>query len=224
MVLDMRKFHCNWGRLEGRSTELRARFAALEAVGIFFLIELYIWRIRPVFSPFWIVILALIVISHAVRGENPGRLGFRLANFARAFGRCAPYVAGVVIVVIGLALAVRTVRAISLQWALLNLFAYCMWGLVQQYLLNGYFVNRFAKIGGNAAVLAAVCFSLAHLPNWLLMVLTLVGGYASARVYLAYRNLYVLGLAHGILGFAIYLAVPDTISRHLYVGPKWFGG
>jgi len=29
-------------------------------------------------------------------------------------------------------------------------------------------------------------------------------------------------VAHGIVGFLIYLTVPDTISHHLYVGPKWF--
>ena len=28
--------------------------------------------------------------------------------------------------------------------------------------------------------------------------------------------------ACGVIGFLIYLVVPDTISHHLYVGPKWF--
>lgn len=30
----------------------------------------------------------------------------------------------------------------------------------------------------------------------------------------------MLGLAHGVLGFALYFAVPDSISHHLYAGPN----
>ena len=73
-----------------------------------------------------------------------------------------------------------------------------------------------------APLLAALLFSAAHAPNWFLMLVTFVGGYVSATVYLDSRNLYFLGLAHGLFGFLLYLVVPDTISHHLYVGPKWF--
>ena len=45
---------------------------------------------------------------------------------------------------------------------------------------------------------------------------------AISRIYLRYRNLYFLGMAHGVVGFLLYLVVPDTISHHLSVGPKWF--
>jgi membrane protease YdiL (CAAX protease family) len=63
-------------------------------------------------------------------------------------------------------------------------------------------------------------FSAVHLPNPFLVATALVAGYLSAWAYLRYRNLFVLGLAHGLLGFLLYLAVPDSISHHLYVGPK----
>src|SRR3989442_7813052 len=42
-----------------------------------------------------------------------------------------------------------------------------------------------------------------HLPNWLLMLIALPGGYICARIFLHYRNLYFLGLAHGVVGFLI---------------------
>jgi hypothetical protein len=51
------------------------------------------------------------------------------------------------------------------------------------------------------------------------MAVTLLGGYASTQLYRRYRNLYFLGLAHGVLGFVLYLVVPDSISHHLNVGP-----
>ena len=65
-------------------------------------------------------------------------------------------------------------------------------------------------------------FSLAHLPNWFLMIVSLAGGYVCAAIYRKYRNLYFLGVAHGVIGCMIYLVAPDTLSHHLYVGPKWF--
>ena len=100
---------------------------------------------------------------------------------------------------------------------------YCCWGLFQQYAVNGFFVNRFMEFApARAPLLAALLFSTAHAPNWFLMLVTFVGGYVSATVYLDSRNLYFLGLAHGLFGFLLYLVVPDTICHHLYVGPKWF--
>jgi chromate transport protein ChrA len=198
------------------------RLALWEAIGVFLLIEAYIWRIRQTVPWFWMVILAIILLSHALRRETPAGLGFRMAGFRRGARACAPYVAATVALLLALGSALHTLRDVSFGWALLSFVAYCAWGLVQQYLLNGYFVNRFAEGTSRAPLLAAACFCLAHLPNWFLMAITLAGGYIAARVYRAWRNLFLLGLAHAILGFTIYLVVPDHITRHLYVGPKWF--
>jgi membrane protease YdiL (CAAX protease family) len=69
--------------------------------------------------------------------------------------------------------------------------------------------------------LAAGLFSLAHLPNWFLMPVTFIGGYVCVRVYLRYRSLYVLALAHGIVGFVLFLIVPDSVSAHFLIGPRY---
>jgi hypothetical protein len=124
---------------------------------------------------------------------------------------------------LAIGIACHTIRAVTLQSAFLSLTLYCFWGLFQQYLLNGYFLNRFVKISpAFAPPMAAIAFSGIHTPNWFLIVVTLFAGFACAKIYLKFRNLYVLGLAHGVIGFLLYLCVPDTISHHLYVGPKWF--
>ena len=54
------------------------------------------------------------------------------------------------------------------------------------------------------------------------MGVTFLFGYCSARIYRRYRNLYFLGMAHATVGFLLFLVVPDSISRHLKVGPAWF--
>lgn len=214
------------------------RYAWLEATTVLVMILCYIWWWRPVYPLSWIFILGLVLASQAYRRETPVALGFRLTNFKSALAVCAPAV-----LLLGLALVIGgaiggTIRKVTLENGFLSLTLYCLWGLFQQYLLNGYFLNRFSEIEpgrredrpphragwlwSNAPLIAALSFSAIHAPNWFLMIVTLIGGFASAKIYLRFRNLYVLGLAHGILGFLLYLCVPDSISHHLYVGPKWF--
>jgi len=92
--------------------------------------------------------------------------------------------------------------------------------------LNGFLANRLFEFSGNSRsravpFAAAALFSLAHLPNWFLMAVTLGGGYLSVRVYQRYRSLYVLGIAHAMIAFALFLAVPDSISGHFLIGPRY---
>lgn len=193
---------------------------------VFALILLYIWWLRFRYPYSWIPILFLILVSHAARREGLVRLGFHWAGTAHAFVELSAPLAFVGLAVLATGFLCRTIRNVSWEGAFFSLAMYFGWGLFQQYLLNAYFVNRIAawlpdRVGAVPA-LAAALFALAHLPNWFLMLVTFAGGYVCARIYLKYRNLYFLGVAHGIVGFLIYLAAPDTISHHLYVGPKWF--
>jgi hypothetical protein len=197
--------------------------ALLEPASIFAMILLYIWRWRPSHPWSWALILGLVLASHAVRGQTAVNLGFRLKNFKSAAVALGPAVLALAAALLTIGSMCHTIRPVTPQAGLASLALYCCWGLFQQYLLNGYFLNRFVEIfPAGAPLLAAVAFSGIHMPNWFLMVVTLFTGFVCAKVYLKFGNLYVLGLAHGIIGFLLYLCVPDTISHHLYVGPKWF--
>jgi hypothetical protein len=197
--------------------------ALLEAAGVFAMILLYIWRWRWAYPLSWVIILGLVLASHAVRHETPAELGFRLTNLKSALAAIAPAVLLLAAALLGIGARCHTIRPVTLGAGFSSLALYCFWGLFQQYLLNGYFVNRFVEISrAGAPLIAALAFSGIHTPNWFLMLVTLLGGFVCAKVYLKFRNLYVLGLAHGVIGFLLYLCVPDTISHHLYVGPRWF--
>lgn len=191
-----------------------------EAGLVFALVMLHIWRMHSAVPLFWIIPLAIVLGSQAIRREGPRRLGFRMDNF----GSCLRWIAPVCLVAFVLLVAVGTERRIGLRWRAGGLLAYCIWGLFQQYVLNGYFVNRMrVGLGVQAApAVAAMLFTIAHWPNWFLMPITLLGGYSSARMYLWRPNLWALGLAHGTLGFLLYLFVPDSISHHLWVGPGYW--
>lgn len=88
----------------------------------------------------------------------------------------------------------------------LLLLLYPIWGLVQQFLVLGLVVNALRKLPvmadrtGALVLLGAFLFSMVHLNHLLLAVATFFGGLFFVTVYLKYRNLWPLGVAHGWLG------------------------
>ena len=199
----------------------------LEPAVMFALIMLYIWRLRVAHQP-WaaLAIFCMMLMSHYRRGESPGDLGFCKSNFRACVRVFSPALLFISLTLLAAGILVQTLRGLELERAVLGFMAYCVWGLFQQYLLNAYFVNRLLAGSANpahAATLGAACFSCAHAPNWFLMIVGFAAGYCAARVWIRYRNLWFLGLAHGAIGLMLYLVVPDSISHHLAVGPGWFG-
>ena len=195
----------------------------LEPLAVFAMIMGYIWQVRYSHPGLWILILGLMIVSHRLHREDVDGLGFHRRDLRECWDRFAPVLVFVSLLLLGAGILLRTTRQIPIERAMLAWMGYLPWGLFQQYVLNGYFHNRFAAISRNAApALSAAAFSGAHLPNWFLMLVTLLAGYVCARVYRRYNNLYFLGLAHATVGFLLFLVVPDSVSHHLTVGPGWF--
>jgi membrane protease YdiL (CAAX protease family) len=200
------------------------KIALAEPISIFVLIMAYIWELRYSHHRAWLVILALMVLSHRLRGERAVTLGFDRRNLRDCLRDFAPVLAFTALTMVACGMLLQTTRHLRSDQAFFSFAAYIPWGLFQQYILNGYFLNRFNSVLSRKAapVLSAALFSGAHLPNLFLMAVTLLAGYACARIYRRYKNLYFLGLAHGTIGFLLFLVVPDSISHHLTVGPGWF--
>src|SRR5262249_53289414 len=105
-----------------------------------------------------------------------------------------------------------------------GLGGYCFWALFPQDLLYGYLAKRLhASFVGRyqfvVAPLAGLMFAAAHVPNPLLMGVTLIGGTVAAWAYQRHRNLFFLAFAHALIGTMLWLVVPDSVSHHLRVGP-----
>ncbi len=104
---------------------------------------------------------------------------------------------------------------------LLHGWGYIVWALMQQFLLQSYFLLRFLRLlpGKAAPIIAATgIFALAHLPNPILTPITLIWGAISCLLFLRYRNIYALGVAHGILGLCLAVTVPNSLHHHMRVG------
>lgn len=197
------------------------KLAALEPAGLFVFLMAYIWIWRARHPYLWIAILACLLLSHLLHRESAGDLGFGRRSLRECAHRFAPALAILALLMLAAGLLLHTTRQMASGQAFLALFAYLPWGVVQQYLLNGYFLNRFDRAFSPrpSAWLTAALFAAAHTPNWFLMAVALLGGWCATQVYRRRRNLYFLGIAHATVGFLLFVTVPDSISHHLDVGP-----
>jgi Type II CAAX prenyl endopeptidase Rce1-like len=202
----------------------RQKLIAAEAAAGFGLIMLYIWRLRFTAPRCWVFILGFFILSHILRGERAASLGFRWSNFRECLQTMAPALLLLALALMAMGVLLETIRPISVQYGFMCLLAYCPWGIFQQYLLNGYIANRLLAVSSarRAPLMAAALFAGAHLPNWFLMLVTFVAGYYSTKIFLRYRNIYFLGLAHALIGTVLFVVIPDSISHHLTVGPGFF--
>jgi len=103
----------------------------------------------------------------------------------------------------------------------IHISGYVLWTVYQQFLLQDYFMDRLLRLVSSeaaAVTLAGTLFAAAHLPNLVLTAATLVWGIVSCVLFRRYRNLWVLGLAQGLLGLCFAVCVPDALHHHLRVG------
>lgn len=87
---------------------------------------------------------------------------------------------------------------------------YPVWGLAQQFVLQALVARNLAAfVQGRAwhALATATLFSAAHTPNVPLMILTFLAGLAFTAIFQRRRNLWALGIVHGLLGAAAYYLV-----------------
>lgn len=209
-----------WGA--GRS---RWRDAAEVALG-YGLILAVIWAARPLQRYLWmtaVVSLAVMITLEAWCHGPAWRdaMGLRGKNFFASL-----WAAGVALAGAGAAIVVAA-RMGTLHTPhgfsdfVRTYWGYALWTFVQQFLMLGFFLTRLRRVmrsGVAAAVATAGIFALAHVPNPILAPLTLVWGMAACFLFLHYRNLYPLAMAHAVLGITVAITVPGPVVHNMRVG------
>jgi membrane protease YdiL (CAAX protease family) len=101
-----------------------------------------------------------------------------------------------------------------------HIVGYVLWTIYQQFLLQDFFMDRLLRMMPSAAAvtLAGILFATAHLPNLVLTAACVVWGIVSCVLFRRYGNLWMLGLAQGMLGLCFAICVPDSLHHHLRVG------
>ena len=185
------------------------------------LILVVVWTPRPWQSVLWMVAAAFIATVTFLSFDGRKAMGLRTANLFSSL-----WVVGVALVAAALAVVVaarmHTLHLPPGPVQFVQTYAgYAIFAFVQQFLLQAIFLSRLMRLLPDArfaAGLAALIFAVAHLPNPILTPVTLVLGLASCLVFLQYRNLYSLAVAHAILGISIAVSVPGPVDHNMRVG------
>lgn len=185
------------------------------------LILLVIWTPRPTQRLVFWVAFAWILATTLVHRPDASTLGLRLPGLRSWIWITAGSLLFASLLV-GIAFELQTLHRLhgagSLRW---HMAGYLLWAFEQQFILQDYFLLRLLRIlpkQSAAVIAAAVLFSTAHLPGLVLTMATLAWGNVSCTLFLRYRNLYALGLVHGILGLCLAISVPDAVTHHMMVG------
>lgn len=197
----------------------------LEVTIVFALILLALWSGPFAKKVIGIATFCWIVISTPRSQATADSLGLRLSGARRSLWIvCATLLLAAL--VIGIASRMHTLHVVLFHGLVVetSVLAYLLWALVQQFILQDFFLVRLLRLlpGRAAAVIvAAALFAVAHLPNSFLMVATLIWGIAACALFLRYRDLYSLGIAHGIMGLCLAIAIPNTVHHQMRVGLRY---
>lgn len=204
------------------ATTVRGRARDVVEIAVAYgLIMLVIWTPRPWQRFLWWLAAASVVLITCISFDGLKAMGLRTANFGRSL-----WIVAVALLLAGIAVLVaanlHTLRLPPGVIAFIETYcAYAVWSGVQQFLLQCFFLLRFLRLIPNprlAALAAAALFATAHLPSLILVPVTFIWGCAACLLFLRYRNLYPLALAHAILGIAIALTIPGPVDHNMRVG------
>jgi len=201
--------------------------AVAEISAMTVLILSYIWVWEGAFpGDFWVVLALYLGIgfsSHLRRGESFRDIGLRLDNFGRAARTAVKIIGPLVLIPPVIGLFLGSLRPPPLHEIPYGIAYGIAWGTLQQYGLACFYFRRTVEVfpGKWPPLLAAsFLFALFHLPNLFLFALTLVAGTIGCWIYRKTPNLWVLGIAHGVLSASVSRSLPLDLTLGMRVGPR----
>jgi hypothetical protein len=199
---------------------------AFEVALIFTGILVYIWRWQHTSPRAWMVLWALILVSHVMHRDTLSGLGLARTGFRGSAQWVWPLAVLLYLPLLGYGFAHDRLALLRpTLHALILLLGYGTWCAFQQYLAQSYFHNRLMLVIRNrhvSSALIGIMFSATHIPNLILMIATLVAGTVFAEVFARYRNIWPLALAQAVGGLLLAAVVPDALMHHMRVGPGYF--
>lgn len=194
------------------------------------LILSYIWLWQRSFPPgdFILCVVLYVAIgasSHLRRGETPAEIGFRLDNLGRAALLVLLCIGPLIVITIGVGIGLGSLRPTPGEGWPLSILSKLGWGTLQQYGLLAFFFRRLHELLRDerlAMFAAAACFAMFHLPNPFLILVTWAAGTLACWLYRRVRNIWAIGIAHGLLGVALARSLPVEITMGMRIGPGYW--
>ena len=207
---------------------MRARLIAVcETILILALILAQLWFVGKAVTFFTLIPATAIIISWVARKETLHSLGLLRAGFSGS-GWLWKFAGGAIALILVIGAFVQGPIFSDLHAAgglILRFLSYIVPAFLQQVVFNLYFVNRIDSFAGGSrrtVAVSAFTFAFVHLPNPVLTVLTLFGGWLSSSFYLRQRSVYPLALAHAALAAVTYCALPHAWHHGFRVGMQYY--
>jgi hypothetical protein len=221
--LSMNRFssHSTENSMEAAQETARKRRDFLELAIGYGLILLAIWTNNPLQRWFYGASLLWVLLVTGISFDGWKAMGFHLSGLWRSL-----WVVGIALLAAAAAMELaRRFHTLNEPHGFVALIArfwgYSLWALAQQFLLQDFVLLRLLRLlpSRRAAVLVATgLFVIAHLPNPLLIAATVIWGLAACLLFLRYRNLYSLAMAHAIFGICIAITIPGQVDHNMRVG------
>lgn len=200
--------------------------SAVEVPLVYGAILLYIWSWQYSYPKFWMPLLALVLLSHAVHRDSPGKLGLSGHGLRSSAQRVLPLALLIFVPALLYSLASGRVVWTAPGLSALRYFGgYLVWCAFQQYLAQSFFHNRLMEISENrhlSSSLVALMFGAAHIPNPILMPVTALGGFLLAEIFARHRNIWPLALVQAVGGVLVAALAPASLLHNMRVGPGYF--
>jgi membrane protease YdiL (CAAX protease family) len=196
----------------------RPYFTWLQLVIVYFFIECALWSARLAISNRWaLTAAAACLLFVAVDRPSVRRLGLSLPTTSGAA------------MVLAVSIAAAGFLLFIAHWAggeipanpnLHVSWAYFLWALVQEFLLQSFFFTRCEELYGSSAAvwIAATLFAAAHLPSPILTTFTFIAALFFCDMFRRYRSIYPIAIVHGLLGLTVAVTMPDSLLHHMRVG------
>lgn len=201
------------------------RWVSAAEVALFYaLAHGIIWaggRFRPTILVIALIMIALCIASNVLHKDTLERIGLASEHFWPCLRLVVFAGLPIVVPLIVIGLSKRAHWPWDLAFAVAG---YPVWGFAQEYALLGFVNNRLedVMIGRESLTpwINGLLFSMAHLPNPVLMVVTFAAGVVFTMVFRRHRHLVPIALMHAAVGVGISLAFAD-INGIMSVGPGY---
>lgn len=222
---NLRQYRAFERAIRPRAAAIRV-VTAIELAAVYASILLYIWKWHRPHPLLWIPILGFIVLTHFLHRDTRREMGILIDQAREAARLILP----LALVIYGaVALWALLAHRFAMPWpcniAVGRVAIYAVWCCFQQYLMECYFYRRLTTVLRSphlSAIVVALMFGGAHVPNLVLISATIVGGFILSEVFARHPNIWPLALAQFAGGLLIAAVLPVSITHQMRVGPAYY--
>ncbi|MGB0429715.1 MAG: type II CAAX prenyl endopeptidase Rce1 family protein [Bacteroidia bacterium] len=175
------------------------------------------FQLRVIFIPIAFIIWVLFI---AYKAKNETQF-FKNSGFTTKSLKASSIICMTFILSFGaimLAFAKLNHYNINNYHLVIAILLYPFWGLLQQFIVMRFVAANLKKFKLKSIVIiwvTALAFGSVHIPVWPLFAATFIIGLMFTSLYIKYKNLWPLGITHGILGafFYFYVLNEDPIAQ-----------